>query len=152
MRWDAVTPDRARAVADGLRGLDRVEVLNIYGWSPTQAVMNSIQNSTVQRCICADDGKPLAVCGVTNQGVVWLLATDELLCTERRRRQFLRDGTKWVDGLASSQLWPVLENWVMASNTRTLRWLRWMGFAVGRASADFDASVPLCHVRRGGRW
>ncbi|MBM5817096.1 MAG: hypothetical protein FJ083_11135 [Cyanobacteria bacterium K_Offshore_surface_m2_239] len=152
MKWAPVTEASARAVAAGLRHFDAREALNIYEWSPEEAVERSLANSTVRRCICAYDGEPLAVCGVTNQGVIWLLATEGLLATPVRRRLFLREGKQWIDGLVASQLWPVLENWVMASNWDTLRWLRWMGFSVGGASGLWDAPVLVQHVWRKARW
>lgn len=152
MKWAPVTEAKAQAVAAGLRLSDAREALEIYGWSPAEAIQSSLANSTVRRCVCADDGEPLAMCGVTHQGVIWLLATERLLATAARRRQFLREGRRWVDGLVSSQLWPALENWVMASNWDTLRWLRWMGFHIGGASDLFDAPVLVHHVRREARW
>lgn len=62
--------------------------------------------------------------------MIWLLATDELLATASHRRQFIRGGRQWVDGLLSSGRFPFLENWALSSNTTTLRWLEHLGFTV----------------------
>lgn len=129
MRWSEPTAAGVQRIAARLRHQDRLEVLYSHQLTAEQAVYDSWRSSSICRCIDADDGKPVGLCGV-NRTLIWLLGTDELLATASHRRQFIRGGRQWVDGLLQSGRHQLLENWALASNTATLRWLRHLGFTV----------------------
>lgn len=132
MNWSEPTHARVQRVGRLLRYQDRLEVLYSNQMTGEEAVFESWRCASICRCIDGDDGQTVGVCGVGgNQGnLVWLLATDELLATESHRRQFIRGGRQWIDGLLSSGQFRVLENWALASNTTTLRWLKHLGFTI----------------------
>jgi hypothetical protein len=129
MRWSEPTPAGVQQIAARLRHQDRLEVLYSHQLTAEQAVYNSWRNSSICRCIDADDGQPVGLCGV-NRTLIWLLGTDQLLATASHRRQFIRGGRRWVDDLLQSGRHQLLENWALASNTATLRWLKHLGFTV----------------------
>jgi hypothetical protein len=135
MNWSDATPARVQRIAKMLRHQDRLEVLYSHGLSGEEAVMQSWRNSQICRCIDGDDGKAVGICGVSGSWI-WLLATDELLATDSHRKQFLRGGRKWVDGLMSQ--YQYLENWALWSNQTTLRWLEHLGFTI-------DTPAPMGH-------
>ncbi len=135
MNWSDATPARVQRIAKMLRHQDRLEVLYSHGLSGEEAVMQSWRNSQICRCIDGDDGKAVGICGVSGSWI-WLLATDELLATDSHRKQFLRGGRKWVDGLMSQ--YQYLENWALWSNQATLRWLEHLGFTI-------DTPAPMGH-------
>jgi hypothetical protein len=92
----------------------------------------------------------VGICGVGGDGgsVIWLLATDELLATAGNRRQFLREGRRWVDSLFERHGFRYLENWALASNLTTLRWLRHLGFTIDTPEPMGRSCQLFCHFWR----
>lgn len=129
MKWADPTPARVERIGKRLRWQDRAEVLYSHGLTAESAVTESWRMSQICRCIAADDGRAVGICGV-NGNTIWLLATDELLETSADRRQFVRAGRRWVDGLFLNHSYQLLENWTLANNTVTVRWLQHLGFTV----------------------
>ena len=145
MNWSDATPARVQRIAKMLRNQDRLEVLYSHGLSGEEAVMQSWRNSQICRCIDGDDGKAVGICGVSGSWI-WLLATDELLATDSHRRQFLRGGRKWVDGLMSQ--YQYLENWALWSNQTTLRWLEHLGFSIDTPAPMGRSAQLFAHFWR----
>lgn len=146
MRWSEPTAARVQHIAEHLRYQDRLEVLYSHGLTGEEAVLQSWKNSAICRCIDADDGSPVGICGV-NGSLIWLLGTEKLLATASHRQQFIRGGRAWVDGLlAGGHLY--LENWALASNLRTLRWLRHLGFTVDVPEPKGRSAQLFCHFWR----
>lgn len=146
MRWAEPTSARVQHIAEHLRFEDQLEVLYSHGLSGEEAVLQSWKNSAICRCIDADDGRPVGICGV-NGSLIWLLGTDELLATASHRRQFIRGGRPWVDGLFADGH-RCLENWALASNLSTLRWLRHLGFTVDTPEPKGRSAQLFCHFWR----
>jgi len=130
-----------------LRHQDRLEVLYSHQKDPETAVYESWRQSAICRCIDGDDGQAVGICGV-NGNSVWLLATDELLATASHRRQFIRGGRRWVDELLNSGRFLMLENWALASNRATLRWLKHLGFQVDTPQPMGRSCQLFCHFWR----
>lgn len=129
MIWLDPTSERVERIGQLLRRQDRLEVLCSNGLTAADAVRQSWQKSELCRCIGADDGTAVGLCGVSGN-LIWMLATDELLATPRDRRQFIREGRRWVDSLFDEHGYDCLQNWALASNTATIAWLRWLGFVI----------------------
>jgi len=146
MKWSEPTSARVQLIAERLRRQDELEVYYSHGLTGKEAVIESWKNSAICRCIGADDGSPVGVCGV-NGSLIWLLATDELLATPSHRRQFIRGGRLWVDGLLADGH-QLLENWALASNKKTLRWLQHLGFTVGTPAPRGRSAQLFCHFWR----
>lgn len=146
MRWAEPTSARVQRIAKSLRYQDALEVLYSHGLTGEEAVMQSWKNSSICRCIDADDGRPVGICGVAGS-LIWLLGTDDLLATASHRRQFIRGGRAWVDGLLSDGH-ACLENWALASNTATLRWLQHLGFTLDTPEPRGHSAQLFCHFWR----
>ena len=147
MNWAEPTSARVQYIAEHLRYQDRLEVLYSHGLAGEEAVIQSWKNSQICRCIDADDGKPVGICGVVDSSVIWLLGTENLLATSSHRRQFIRGGRTWVDGLMADGC-KVLENWALASNLATLRWLKHLGFTVDTPEPRGRSAQLFCHFWR----
>ncbi len=126
-------------VAANLRAADLAELQALHG--PGVDVLSSLAMS-VQ---CSDapmvidiDGQAQAVLGcapvclLDGSGVPWLLGTDAL---SRHPRFMVEEGRRVVAGWASS--YPHLFNMVDERNTRSIRWLRSIGFTVDSRSQPF---------------
>ena len=70
------------------------------------------------------DGQPMAVGGLTKQGVIWMISTPEL---HRQKRFFLRASRQVMAAVREAV--PVVRAYVETSYTRSLRWLQWLGYA-----------------------
>lgn len=147
MNWADPTPARVQRIAKLLRHQDRLEVLYSHQIGGEEAVYESWRQSTICRCIDGDNGDAVGICGVVGNAI-WLLATDELLATDSHRRQFIRGGRQWVDGLLSSGRFTFLENWALASNVTTLRWLKHLGFTIDTPAPMGRCLQLFCHFWR----
>lgn len=137
-------------VAANMRPTDRVEAFLSHGFDPVRAVSTSVSFTREFVVLfdpalpeCAEKNPlhtPLAIGGVCpvetehgDVGVIWMLGTD-LLDRETRypmqRRLFARATRLVVEEFAKH--WPVLTNMAYADNAKSLRWLRWLGFELGR--------------------
>lgn len=146
MKWSDPTSAKVEAIAARLRHQDRLEVLYSHGIDGRNAVIQSWKNSQICRCIDADDNSSVGICGV-NGTLIWLLATDELLATASHRRQFIRGGKLWIEELLSDGHL-LLENWALASNQASLRWLQHLGFTVEIPEPRGRSAQLFCHFWR----
>lgn len=147
MRWKRPAQWMVDHVAVNLRKVDDLECRFAYGISGAMALQDAAVGSEILKCICADDGEPLAVAGV-NGSVIWLLATDGLTATPGRRQALALGGRRWVDALLRSSDIAVLENWVLATNVESIRWLRAMGFTIDTAQPMGPSCQLFCHAWR----
>lgn len=148
MKWAQPTDTRVQYIAANLRRQDALEVAYSDGITPEFAVVDSWKKSAICRCIDGDNGEPVGICGV-NGTRIWLLATDGLLATASHRRQFIRGGRRWVDELMADGR-QLLENWALASNRETLRWLEHLGFTVDTPEPRGRSLQLFCHFWRVG--
>lgn len=146
MRWAEPTSARVHHIARYLRYQDQLEVLYSDGVTGEEAVLTSWKNSAICRCIDADDGTPVGICGL-NGTTIWLLGTDGLLATRSHRQQFIRGGRQWIEELMASGH-GCLENWALASNTKTLRWLKHLGFTIDMPEPRGRSAQLFCHFWR----
>jgi len=147
VRWAPVTKERVVHIAANLRKQDAYEVFCSDAESPEEAVYGSWKDSPDCRCIDADDGTPVGICGVSPGGGIWMLATDGLLATASHRRQFIRGAKRWVDGLIAEGAGP-LHNRALAKNRTTLRWLRSLGFVIHTPAPYGPCGELFCYFER----
>jgi len=125
-------------VAEDLWGLcrlarpaDREEIESVAGFSLETAVGLLIPHSCKSQKI-VHNGLLLAAVGdaqhLDGLGVPWLIST---IHVERYPREFLRATKPLVDEMLGRH--QRLQNYVDASNTAAIRWLRWLGFELGTA-------------------
>ena len=141
MKWRPAEQLMVEFVALNLRRSDDLECRYAYGIGGAQALLEAWMASRIVHCICADNGEPLGVAGL-NGSVIWLLGTDGLTATPQRRAALALGGRRWTDILLEES--PLLENWVLASNVESVRWLRSMGFKI----ATPEPMGPSCQLFR----
>lgn len=125
------TDEEIDMVANNLRESDKREIRAGERIPAPDALWRSWEHSQERHGIRGDDGHLVGVCGVcpdAGAGEVWMLGTDELLASKSHQLQFPRLSRQWVDGLVSD--WRLLHNWVYAANSRSIQWLRFLGFTV----------------------
>jgi hypothetical protein len=142
VKWAHATSDVVDFIGHHLREADCREVWLSDRLGPLEAVRQSWLDSLETEChaVVDDDGVPVALCGVSKGGVIWMLCTDGLLATAANRRQFIREGKCWVNRCL--QRYGPLSNWVYAKNMGSIRWLKSLGFTV-RQPAPFGPSCAL---------
>jgi len=126
-------PHEIPVVIRDLRKADIQEAL-ACGMDPHKAIMGSVAASTAIYTIMEGD-RPIGLFGVgpidlkempgVRVGCVWMVGTPGI---SRISTTFLKQSRKWVDTLHN--YYPVLWNWVYASNTVHIRWLKWLGFKI----------------------
>lgn len=114
-----------------MRPADVAEVA-VMGRTPLDAMKVSMRRSQRAWTIIAD-GKAIAMFGVGETNVLagvgapWMLGTPEI---ERHVMPFLRGGRHWVRQLLDG--YTVLRNCVDDRNKLSIRWLKWLGFEMGK--------------------
>jgi hypothetical protein len=106
-----------------LRFEDKREVLDATGSTPYQALLGGYIQSEICFTIVDTKDVPVGMFGVSKEGAIWLLASDDIY---RIRFSFLRESRKVIDFL--NQKYPKLWNYVDSRNQLHLRWLKWCGF------------------------
>ena len=121
-------PDHARAIR--LRDGDAREIAAM-GLSPLAAFEQSMARSLWARAYLVD-GEVAALVGLAvgsvlgGIGAPWLLTGDPV---DRHRKLFLRETRRGVARMRAE--FPQLANHVHAEYVEAIRWLRWLGFAIG---------------------
>ncbi len=114
-------------VASHMRADDVREVLELGGFSPFEALEESLAHDGVRYTALFDDD-PAAIFGVVHPsllaavGIPWLLGTPLL---ERHWRAFAKASRDVMDELKAR--YPVKTTVTHAENTLSVRWLRWLG-------------------------
>jgi len=128
-----VYPDY-ESLALRMRGIDKLETRLTNGWSPADAIRNSIQLSTKWWIGTIDGVEEMAVGvaampGVSGWGAPWLLSTDKFM-HGATSRDFLRRSRMFVDECADG--YDMLFNIISANNHDSIRWLRFAGFEINK--------------------
>ena len=110
-------------LADKLRYEDKREILDATGFTPISGLTFSYVSSEVCFTIVDKNNIPVGMFGVSKDGAIFLLASNEI---KRIRYSFLRESRKVVDFLNTK--YPMLWNFVDCRNELHLRWLKWCGF------------------------
>lgn len=140
-------------VAQHLRASDRDELRAVHGAGVdfVARVRQAVLASEDSRVLLAPDGEPVALIGVapvsllSGVGCPWALGTDRVAEFPRDVVQIGRERTAlWASRYSR------LVNFVDARNTRSLRWLRAIGFEILPAQ-PFGAAWIDFHRIEGGR-
>ena len=113
-------------VSDNMREMDRLEALYQADQDPETALKVSYLASKEVMAICGDEDNPIGICGVTPNGCIYMVSTDELFNNKKYRIQLIRKGRIWVDELMKS--YTILYNVVYAENVAAMKWLESLGF------------------------
>ena len=130
------TEDDVLALHDRLRPEDEAEVKAACGHSPMKSLLHGLQHG---KCWTVEyEGRPAAMFGVIKStldptiGYVWLLGSPDI---DEFPVTFLRQSEQWL--LTAAEGYEVLTNYVDCRNSVHLKWLRWLGFALGRVIDKF---------------
>ena len=77
-------------VVKNLRILDKIEAWYQTGEAPEEALRRTYLSSKQVRTIAGDDDQPMGLCGVVVNGVIWMVATDELFSKRKYKIQLIR--------------------------------------------------------------
>jgi len=141
-------PEHGAYVAENLRLTDRREIYYLSLMSPWPAI-KATASMAVAAWTVLHDGEPAAIFGVNRKtltseiGTPWLLGTDVL---DRAGGIALAVQSRvYFERMAAA--FPMLENWALAENRRTLQYLEWLGFAMDEPMprGPFGASFVRFH-------
>ena len=132
-------------LADKLRYEDKREILDATGFTPISGLTFSYVSSEVCFTIVDKNNIPVGMFGVSKDGAIFLLASNEI---KRIRYSFLRESRKVVDFLNTK--YPMLWNFVDCRNELHIRWLKWCGFKFlrkikyGVSQKPFYEFIKIC--------
>lgn len=114
-------------ISDNIRKCDVEEVYAATGLDITTALIVSF-NTSYHCWVTEVDGELVAIYGVTptdhvRVGVPWMLATDNIY---KHKKQLLRQSRDIVNQMQS--VYPILTNCVDERNTKSIRYLKMLGF------------------------
>ena len=139
------TMDDARYIAKHLRKEDRDEILALGQMTPGAMVTTSFVGSDVS-FVGVIDGVPALIFGTgqklrSDTAEIWALGTDECF---KAPLAMVKYGRRVVKELL--EYYPALENYCDARYTRSLRWLRQIGFTIGEPEPYGDAGALFCKL------
>lgn len=134
-------------VAHNMRKEDQDEIYFSSGMSPFQALERGLRDSDQSYTVIFED-EPVMMFGVArssmleDRGTVWMLSTDRF----DELRHHLTD-MELIQAMIThlARDYSVLENWVHADNTPSLRWLRFLGFTIEEATPMGLFGKPFHH-------
>ncbi|MFC1524617.1 phage protein Gp13 family protein [Thermodesulfobacteriota bacterium] len=107
-----------------LRKADQEEATASSGLDPISTLLLSIELSTWTEVILNQHDEIIVVFGLeAEQGVPWLMATDELVKNQYTLIKMAREVVAEM-----LEECPLLWNYVDGRNTKHIEWLKWMGF------------------------
>jgi len=113
-------------VSINMREMDKLEAIYQTDQDAETALKVSYLASKETMAICGDEDNPIGICGVTHNGCIYMVSTDELFSNKKYRIQLIRKGRIWVDELMKS--YTILYNVVYAENEAAMKWLKSLGF------------------------
>jgi hypothetical protein len=122
------TAEDAAHVARFMRAADVAEARGLSNMGPFQATCAALYTSERSQCATLH-GDPILLFGCANLSILgrygspWLLGTDRV---EEVQRAMLEVTRQWVDGWR--RRYDLLENVADGRNTKSLGWLRRLGF------------------------
>lgn len=123
-------PDDINLIASNMRDGDKAEIAASHGLRPEIALRLCCASSSWLRTGTID-GEPFCMFGVAPYSVLTGAGTPWLLGTDRARevpKDFLRQSRALLPVMSKG--FSRLENLVDARNDMSIRWLKWLGFAM----------------------
>jgi len=128
-------PEDGEYIAANIREADRREIYYLAALKPLRAIQTTAAVSVISWTATVEE-RPILAFGVCRRstmsdiGMPWALGTDE---ADTHVMRYAKASRQFFDGI--SQAFPVLENYALAENAKTIRWLKWLGF-------DMDEPAP----------
>jgi len=136
----------AEAIINNLREIDRIGV-HAWGVDPIIAMRANIRES-YDSTVGLLDGEIACAWGITgstlmgSHGLVWMLTTDK---ADKAAFRFARYSQRMIDSLFT--VYPTLYGFVDTENTRSQKWLKWLGFKLGEP-VMFSGRVAYSFAQR----
>ena len=124
-------PEHIPYIAANIREADEQEIWDMSLMKPKEALEQSLKIS----CLCWTglvNGTPVCMFGVAEASVLfkvgrpWLIGTNDI---DKCATVFLRKNKRIVKTMLDC--FDRLENYVEETNTRSIEWLKWLGFEFG---------------------
>lgn len=141
------TVAHVKEMAPIVREADKAEILAATGETPEEALLDSLERSSMAKTMLAD-GEIIGMFGLvpvsilSGVNVAWFISTKNL---EKYKMSFARDcrkNRKKLYGL--KEHCEILVNYVDARYKTSLIWLQWLGFTIYKAE-PFGAEGLLFH-------
>ena len=120
-------------IAMACREADRRELWDICEMDPYTALFASL-NAAESAWTGMADVIPVCMFGVSpaaglrgDVGIPWLIGTDFI---DQYAKEFLRHNKRYVQIMLAHH--KRLHNWVSCANIRSIEWLEWLGFTMGK--------------------
>lgn len=132
-------------LAPQLRFEDKREILSATGQNPFQGLLTSYVQSQFCFTITNKKNVPVGMFGVSKEGAIWLLATDDI---KKIKISFMKECRKVVDFFNTKHR--ILWNYVDCRNELHIRWLKWCGFTFlrkvnyGHLQQPFYEFIKIC--------
>jgi hypothetical protein len=127
-----------------LRKADVDECEALFGkGSVSHAVSSTFQHSLLRYTVRLD-GVPIAMFGVAAESMLsgvghpWMFGTPAIY---KQRRALIKEGERYIADML--RLFPKLENIVDARNTKSIAWLRRLGFEILPAEPAGASGLPF---------
>lgn len=135
-------------LSERLREADKAEIKAISGLPPLRGLIESVSLSSVSYSIM-EEGIPVAMYGARKTqedlGLVWMLASEAI---ERNTFQFLRKSVEYIDALHDEVGCAVLTNLIDKRNTLHHKWVKWIGFSMGKEEPHGPYGLPFYRITR----
>lgn len=142
-------PEDGDYIARNMRKSDVREIYYLAALKPTQAMRTTAAVSVIS-WTAHIEGRPLLAFGVCRRstmsdvGMPWALGTEE---ADKNIAAYARHSRTFFEGV--TQTFQVLENYALAENKKTLRWLKWMGFDMDEPAPYGCFGVPFVRFGKG---
>lgn len=135
-------------VADNMRPEDVAEIKASSGLAPLDCLMIGVSISPYSQAI-ESNGKPMAILGLafngSTAGVPWLLGTSDIT---KAKKSFLSASKSALNEMLA--MCPTLSNYVHAKNTKSISFLKCLGFDIGTPEPYGVAMEPFHKFSIGG--
>jgi hypothetical protein len=137
------TMEMAEDLATRLRFADRREIESSSGMDPAQALIWSVRESKRSDAWIVN-GRAAAIAGVATHrqdpsiGIAWMLGSDDADLFPKR---LLLGNREYVKELLKE--YRMLSNYVDNRNTKSHRWLKWLGFSIGEPEPFGVSRLPF---------
>lgn len=121
-------PEDGEYIAAHIRESDRREIYYLAALKPLRAIQTTAAVSVISWTATLD-ARPILSFGICRRstmsdvGMPWALGTDE---ADKQITRYGKASRAFFD--TATKVFPVMENYALAENAKTIRWLEWMGF------------------------
>lgn len=141
--------DHRAAILANLRDVDARELYMLTRLRPP-AAFDMTASGAVRMWTGFEGDELICVFGINRRtplssvGVPWLIGTDAL---EKHYRTFGKHSIEYTR--LFERAFPQMENFVLAENLVTVRWLKWLGFAMDEPTPMGFANAPFIRFTKG---